>query len=314
MLMKLGRVLVAISALEATVVRGQPSAPSPNPAAVYTTAEEAFAVGAAHRNAKNYAAAESPFEEALRLSDEVAFRVKTYQALIPSYRLHDEIDDLATAAEYVVENGTKLTDWSNAANALLAYARERSGTDEAAKRLEQRLENDPNDRAALFLLSEIYGSLKRDPRRRVELLNRFIAREADRGEPQTVTQKADRAQLYAKADRFREAAELYEAAAVADAGSAAWHWKEAAAAWLKSGDKERALVAAQASSASAPERRSELLTHFWHKGVADAFLEAGAPALAIPHYEHAIASAKVEGYRSASEAKLAEARKKAESP
>ena len=47
--------------------------------------------------------------------------------------------------------------------------------------------------------------------------------------------------------------------------------------------------AAKKSAASAPEKRSMLLTYFWHRGVADVFLDSGEPALAIPHYQQAIA-------------------------
>lgn len=306
-------VAVATGVLGGTVVLGhQPEAPPALP--TYVTAEEAFAVGAAHRNARNYQAAEVPLEAALKLSDDITFRVKTYQALIPSYRLHAEVDDLAAAVEYVIENGVQLSDRSGAANALLALARERRMTDDVVKRYEQRLGANPDDRAALLVLSEVYGGPKRDAKQRVEMLDRFISLELKRGEPQTVVQKADLAQLYVKAEKFREGAELYEAAAGGDANLAAWHWKEAAGAWLKAGEKQRALAAAQVSSASLPEVRSKLLTHFWHKGVADAFLDAGAPALAIPHYEQAIAAATVEGYRKASEEKLAQARRTSEAP
>ena len=306
--------VLASVALYSVPVLGQQPEATPKAESAYVTADEAFAVGAAHRNAKNYVAAEEPFEAALRLSEDVAFRVKVYDALIPSYRLHAEADDLAKAVEYVIENGQRLTERSNAANALLAYARERNVTDELVKRYESRLKEQPDNRAALFLLSEFYGGPKRDAKRRVELLDRFIALEIAQGEPQTVTEQAELAQLYMKADKFAEAAELFETAANGDEKLAAWHWKEAATAWLRAGEPQIAVKAAKASAASAPEERSDLLTHFWHKGLADVLLDAGEPALAIPHYEQAIGTTRIEGYRKASQARLAEARQRAAAP
>ncbi|HEV7279873.1 MAG TPA: hypothetical protein VGN57_06625 [Pirellulaceae bacterium] len=296
-----------------SVVAQRPGNP-PNGEPTYLTAEEAFAVGAAHRNAKNFAAAEAPLEAALKLSDDESFRVKVYSALIPSYRLHADVDDLAAAVEYVVEKGERLTERANAATALIAYGRERSVTDALLKRYEGRLEERPDDRAALFLLSELYGGPKRDAKRRIELLDRLIAIERERGEPQTVAEQAEFAQLYMKAEKFSEAAELYETAARGDEKLAAWHWKEAATAWLKAGEPQIAIKAAKASAASAPESRSELLTHFWHKGLADVLLDAGEPALAISHYEQAIGTTTIEGYRKASQARLAEARQRTAAP
>ena len=41
---------------------------------------------------------------------------------------------------------------------------------------------------------------------------------------------------------------LLEQIAPLDKGLAAWHWKEAAQAWIKAKDKNRALIAAKASA------------------------------------------------------------------
>ena len=68
------------------------------------------------------------------------------------------------------------------------------------------------------------------------------------------------------------------------------------------------MAAAQKSEAAAPEARSDLLTYFWHRGLADVFLDAGRPAAAVPHYEQAVAITKIDGYKKDSQAKLAQAK------
>lgn len=277
----------------------------------YQTADQAFNIGAAFYNAGNYAGAQEPFEAALKLSDDVKFRVKTYRALMSSYRLQMEIEKMLVAVEYIVANSEQPAEQSIVRRSLLSFVHQRGKTDVAIKHYEDQLKADPNNRTALFLLSEIYAQLKNDPQRSAALIERLAAVEKKSGKAPTVSQQAQLAQQYVGAKKFKEGAELYENIAPLDNKLAAWHWKEAASAWLKAGDKQKALAAAKKSNDAMPEGRSELLAHFWHKGLADAFLEAGDPKLAIPHYEQAIATTDIDGYIKASREKLAEAKQKA---
>ncbi len=96
-----------------------------------------------------------------------------------------------------------------------------------------------------------------------------------------------------------------------DANLAAWHWKEAALAWIKAKDKPRALTAAKASAAAGPEKRGDLLLHFWHRALGQVFLETGEPTLAIEHLEAAIKSTTIEGYLKDTKGELATAKEQA---
>jgi tetratricopeptide (TPR) repeat protein len=131
------------------------------------------------------------------------------------------------------------------------------------------------------------------------------------GQPLDVNASANMARQYVQAKQYEKAAKLYEKIAPLDEKLAAWHWKEAATAWLQAGNKTQALDAARKSNESQPEQRSDVLAHFWHKGLADVFLSAGEPKLAIPHYEKAIEKTNIQGYIDASRNKLEEARAKA---
>ena len=125
----------------------------------------------------------------------------------------------------------------------------------------------------------------------------------------TASQTAQLAQQYVKAGKQKEGAALYEQIAPLDAKLAAWHWKEAAVAWLAAGDKQKALAAAKQSAAAAPEARSDLLAHYWHRGLGDVFLKTGEPKLAIPQYEEAIKKTTIDGYIKDCRKSLDEARK-----
>jgi hypothetical protein len=115
------------------------------------------------------------------------------------------------------------------------------------------------------------------------------------------------AQQYVLAEKYKDGATLFETISSLDATLEAWHLKEAAAAWLKAGDKTKAVAAAKKSTAAAPEKRGSQLTYFYHRGVGDVFLDSGEPALAIPQYKLAIKVGTIAGYLKDTKLKLLEA-------
>jgi tetratricopeptide (TPR) repeat protein len=143
------------------------------------------------------------------------------------------------------------------------------------------------------------------------MLQRLVRLDEKEGKPLDVPQSAELARQYVLAKRHVDGASLFEKVAPMDEKLAAWHWKEAAAAWLAAGEKPKALAAARQSEASEPESRSEQLAHFWHRGLADVFLAAGEPKSAIGHYEKAIEKTTIQGYIDACQKSLAEAKAKA---
>lgn len=277
----------------------------------YQSFDEAWAVGVARHNAKNYAAAQEPFEAALELTTDVKNKVKVYSALMASYRLLPETDKMLVAAEYVITHHERDVERSLTRTSLLSYLYQRGKIDDALSRYENKLRAEPQHRTALFILSEIYVRQKENPERAIETMEKLAALDKQDGKKPDARFQAELARQYVLSKKYKEGAERYEQVAAADETNAARHWKEAAAAWLKEGDKAKALAAAKKSETSKPESGGELLEYFLHKGLADVFLEAGEPASAIPHYEKAIAKTKIEGYRKDCEKKLAEAKQKA---
>lgn len=278
------------------------------PASKYKNANEAYSAGAKFYNERNFAAAEEPFEAAFQLSDDPKQKLRIQKALMESYRLSKEIDKMTGAVEYVITHSDQAAEQSLVRRSFLSFVHQRGRTDDVVKRYEEQLKKEPENRTALFLLSEIYVELKKDPKRGAELVEKLAAVDKKSGKPVSVLQQAQLAQQYVAAKKFKEGAELFEKIAPDDEKLAAWHWKEAAAAWLKAGEKGKALDAAKKSLGAKPEGRSEQLAYFYHKGVADVLLDAGEAKLAVPQYELALTLTKIDGYLKECKEKLAKAK------
>ena len=277
----------------------------------YSSAEEAYDAGARLVNSGNIAGAREPLEAALMLAKNDAFRLKVNRGLLIPYRELPDIGPMQKAAEYIIANSAQAAERSLTRGSLLGFIQIRGKMEAAVAEYEARLKKTPDDRTVLYLLVEAYDRYKKDPARSAELGEKLASVEKKLGKGQDLASQAQLAQQYVKADKLTEGAELFEKIAPLDAKTEAWHLKEAAAAWLKAGQKAKAIAAAKKSVAGPAEKRSVLLTYFWRRGVADVFLGAGEPALAIPQYEAAIAASTIEGYTKDSRAKLLEAQEAA---
>ena len=277
----------------------------------YQNADEAWAVGVAFHNSRNFAASIAPFEAALKLAPDDAYRLKVYDALRAGYKTLPDSQKFIAASEFIIAKSPSADTQSLARRALLVFVTERGKVDELVKRYDDQLRQDPNQRLALFVLCELYAQVKHDAPRAAELTERLAKLDQQSGKPLDLRQAASLASQYTKAKKFREGAELYEKIAPMDEKLAAWHWKEAAAAWLAAGDKPKALAAATKADQCTPEQRNDQLAHFWHRGLADVLLAVSEPKLAIPHYEQALAKTQIQGYVDACKESLAEARAKA---
>ena len=234
------------------------------------------------------------------------FRIRAHRALISCYRLVPEMEKMAGSVEYIIAHSESSAEKSITRTSYMSYLHQRGLTDDAVKRYDKQLKQNRDNQAALYLLSEIYSRLKDDPAKSIELTNRLMKLQ---GKEETVDprENARLASQYIRAKKYKEGAELYEKIANLDKTTQAWHWKEAAAAWAKLGDKENALAAAKQSDASPPEERAGGLVHFWHKGLADVFMQVDQPKLAIPHYKAAIETTEIQGYIDSSKIALEKA-------
>ncbi len=277
----------------------------------FDTAEEAFRAGVAYLSLGEEAKSQEPLEQALRLAPDDKYRIKVYEALIPSYTLLPEIDKKVEALEFLIAKSDSAAKRSLARRSLLSFVHQRGKTDVIVTRYEDRLKKDGKDLTALYVLSEIYATLKPNAKRGAEVMEKLAAVMKDQGTELELGATAGLAGQYVKSGKFKEGAELYEKIADRDPKLAAWHWKEAAQAWLKAKENDKALAAAKASDGTDGEKRNDQLEHFWHRQLGEIFMATNEPKLAIPHFEKAIEKTKIDGYIKDCQKKLAEARAKA---
>lgn len=235
---------------------------------------------------KEYAASQAPLEAALRLAPDDKERLRVYERLRSAYRLQSEIEKMLEAGEFILRHTDQRAGRSLAARDLADFLHQRGKLDVAIERYEKVLQDDPQDVAALSVLTVVFTNLRRDATRgsgfskRLEEVDRAIA---------------------------RRVAERNEKDAESAPRTSASYLKDAALAWLEAGDKEKALAAAKKSAAGPPESRP-VLSFYWHDSLGDVFLKTGAPQEAVAQYEAAIAVAFSENHRKGVEKKLDEAR------
>jgi len=294
------RFLVAAAFVTLTAVPGFGQTPK--------SAEENLALGRKLLASGNLAAARAPLESALAQATTDAVRLEINRTLLVPYRELEDVEPMQRAAEAVIANSPRVAERSLTRRSLLAFLHRRGKMDAAVTGYEDRLKTKPDDATVLYLLAEAYASYKKDPALSVAHSERLAAVEKKLGREPDPAGQILLAQQLAKAGKPKSAAEVYETAAPADKTTEAWHFAEAAAAWLKAGDKPKALAAARKSDAATPEKRSEGLTYFWHRNLADTYLDAGDPKAAVPHYESAIKSTKIAEQVKECEEKLAKAK------
>ena len=104
---------------------------------------------------------------------------------------------------------------------------------------------------------------------------------------------------------------MYEKLAGSDAKNGSVHLKDAATAWLKEAQKTRPWPLPGPLPRDHPTRGTKGLTHFWHRQLADVFLDTGEYPLAVEHFRKAIDTAENDRFRQDCQKKLELAKKKA---
>jgi tetratricopeptide (TPR) repeat protein len=257
-------------------------------------ADAAYSEGVKHINARAYKEAIGPLERALALAPDDAYRVKVYRALVPAYRTLPESDKMAEACEFILRHADQLAERRTTASSLAVFYFQRGLTDAQLKRYRDLYEKDKNDYAAVAMLSEMARSAR-----------------LEGGTAEAYKKRYQEAEQRLAA---RLAAALEDLAGM-DKAQVSWRWKEAAVLWVAAGDRPRALAAAAKAEAAGPDKRSDVLTHFWHAQLGDVYADGGKYAEAVKHFEKAITTTTIKGYQDACRKKLEDASKKlAEKP
>lgn len=299
---------VAVLALPATGLCQEPK--PAEPPAKYVTVRSAVDAAIGFYAAKDYAKGKDAVTQALALASDEREQTAIQRTMLRSYRAAPDWEPMVEALEFMVEHSEFDGERSLARRELIGFAHHRGRVDDVVKRYEDRLGRKPDDETSLVILGEIFMRLEPNARRAVAMFEKLGEVRAKAGRELTPAEAADLAREYVKDRRFREGAELFEKTAGRDPKLAAWNWKEAAAAWRKEGDRDKAIAAARSAERTGPESRDEGLAHFWHRGLADVFFEIGEFGAAIPHYERAIEKTAIDGYRKDCEQRLGEAKRR----
>lgn len=255
----------------------------------YPSATAAYADAYKFLESRDYKSAQEPLEAALKLAPDDAYRLRMYGYLKACYRLLPETEKMTEACEFIITKTKTEAERSLTARSLTSFVFQRGKLDEARKNYEARLAKDADDLIGLAMMTAITG-VHYDDR---ELSKKYKAR-----------LDVVEAKLSGKL------AEEEEKLAAADASQATDHWKQAAVYWLKAGEPKKALESAKQAEETGPEKRSEGLLYFWHAHLGDVYLGADKPRDAVRHFEKAIETTKIAGYKKDCEKKLADAQAK----
>ncbi|MCA8989379.1 MAG: hypothetical protein KDA78_17145 [Planctomycetaceae bacterium] len=280
-------------------------------AAEYQNETEAWNVGVAFYNARNFAAAQEPFEAALKLTEDKDRKVKIHDALMQSYRLLPESDKFVESAEYVMENAPYEAKRSLTMRSLVGFMYQRGKIKDLEQRYLKNIEDGKHLEISHYLLSEIYSNAIPNPAKSIEHSKEYAKIAKSSGPGMSAQQLGNLGNQQMRNKQFEEAAQSFQQAAELDEKTASWFWKDAASAWSKLNNTEETNKCLAKAEELGPDTRSEQLTYFWHKGLADAYVATKQPESAIPHLEKAIELTKIEGYKKDCEKMLAEARQKA---
>ncbi len=274
----------------------------------YGSFQEAWAVGVTRYNKRMFEQSRAPFEAAFKLAETDRQRLQCSEALKASYRLLPTEHQMRDCCEYIMVNAATTAGRNNTGRELLGFMYQRGKIKEAQKRYEQMLEKDGKNTVALFMLSEIYDKITKEPAKAAEITLKLtkIDSESD-GTPtkgtadgkisQTeVFQKAKAAAALVKAGKHEEGAKLFETIAPHLESTEPWNWKEAAFAWEKAGDQKNLRKALEMAAKTGPEKRNDLLGHFWHRQMGQIYVRQEMFKEAIPMFEKAIELTNIEGY------------------
>ena len=271
----------------------------------FESADEAYEIGISFYNARRYEEARRPFEAALKLTEDTKTKIRIYRALMASYRHVPEFQPMRTAVEFIIENSDRAAERSLARRSFMSFAFQRGQQDNLIKRYETMHSQDAKHYLPVYLLAELYE--RGNPKKAIEFNTKLQELDAanrtnskvELTEAETLKIARMNARLatqYANDKQYVRAAELFLKIAPEEKATQAWHMKEAASAYAKAGETDKAMKVLKSLEKVAPEKRNDQLTHYYHRQIADLYTELEQFAKALPHYEIALKKTTIEGY------------------
>ncbi len=270
---------------------------------------EAMAAGATLYNGGKLKESRGPLEAAAKLATEAADKCRVHQALVNVYAELGEFELMYASADFVIENATYPAMASLTCRSLLGNIHKKGQIDAGRQRYEQRLEKNAKDRTALYFLSQFHFTIGREYEKRAEYLQRTLDLDKEDGKERDLKTTEDLAFAFFLARQNVKSAELYEELAPLIKDSTSWNFKQAAQAWLRAKELEKALAAAREADKLGPDKRSQSSLDKWHAELGEVFLATKQRDPAVKHYEQALEATSADVYRKEYTDKLEQARR-----
>ncbi|MCA9118989.1 MAG: hypothetical protein H6822_16880 [Planctomycetaceae bacterium] len=275
----------------------------------FSSYREAMAKGATLYNSGKLAESRGPLEAAAKLAESDSDKCRIHQTLMVVYAEGSDFPKMYESAEFVVEHAPYPSMASLTCRSLLGTVQKKGQVEAARKRYEDRVRKNDKDRTALYIMSNYHGLLDRDYAQQCKYFQGLIHLNKAEGIDFDFALAGQLAFAYRLSHQYVESAELFEKIAPMHKDETAWDYKEAAGAWLKAGQKDKALAAAKKAEELGADARAERSIDRWHADLGEVFLATGEGKLAVKHYEKAIENAKADYYKKKFAEELEKAKK-----
>lgn len=235
------------------------------------TSEALLQLGTAQVRLKNFKEARAPLQSAFETSKNDRTKMYAAESLMRVCRETADADGFLKSADYVISNSAHEAARSLNSMQVSSFLYYSGKIDDGIQRYESSLKENPNNIAALFILTNIYERGDRENKTRAKELNEKL--------------------LVANKAIATKHAEQLEAEAGRKTDKAAWNLKDAGQFWIEANEPALALAAAKASLLAAKNDHSSLLGYQWREALGDLFLKTGEPELALVQFEEAVKSA-----------------------
>ena len=207
--------------------------------AQYRSYNEALFAGAGSLS-RQYENARAPLEYALSVAADDPSRLKAHTMLTNVYFHAGQTEKVINSLDFILTHSASGPERAMVRGAMVNYVRGQGKSEEVIRLYEGRLKANPEDVAALNVLTDIYSKVQQNPKRASDLVTKLgeevLKKSGGINEPYA---DANLAGQFVTAGKYRDGAAMYEQLAVNTPKMSGVYYKDAAQAWLKAGTKPR---------------------------------------------------------------------------
>lgn len=263
----------------------------------FNSYRDAMSAGAGLYRSGNLAASKPAFEAAIELATSERERTDAYIPLIKVFAEGGDFPRMFESAEYVVDHAAYEAQASLTIRALIGIAQQKNQLQALRTRYEDRAAKQPTDRTALTILAAFHNTVTRDFGKQAEYLLRLVDLDKDEQREPNPELMFNLAFAYKLSRDNQQAAALFERTALLSKDLESSSLMEAAEAWQRDGQSEKALAAAQQAHDIGPDKRAKNSAYRWHRTLGEVFLAEKKKEQAILQLTAAHENASIDTYK-----------------